>query len=48
MPYTLILMVFALVFFILAGLGIPSPTRFNFLGFGLACTTAAAIVSLVK
>ncbi len=40
---TMILMVFALVFFILAGLGIPSPPRFNLLAFGLACWVAAVL-----
>jgi hypothetical protein len=35
----LLLLVFALVFFIIAGLGIPNPPRFQFLGWGLACLT---------
>jgi hypothetical protein len=33
----IVLLVFALVFFVLAGLGIPSPPRFQMGWFGLAC-----------
>jgi hypothetical protein len=33
----LILLVFALVFFILAGLRVPSPPRGDFVAWGLAC-----------
>lgn len=40
---TLILLIFALVLFILSGLGIPSPSRFNLLAFGLACWVAAEL-----
>ncbi len=40
---TTILMVFALVLFILAGLGIPNPARVNFIGWGLACWVAAIL-----
>ncbi len=32
---------FALVLFVLAGLGVPSPPRFNLMAFGLALLTAA-------
>ena len=42
---TLILMVFALVFFVLAGLGLPSPPRLNFLGWGLAFWVLADILT---
>ena len=41
---TLVLMVFGFVFFVLAGLGIPSPPRFQFIGFGLAAWILAAIL----
>lgn len=41
---TLILLVFAFVFFVLAGLGIPQPARFNFVGWGLAFCTFAVIL----
>ncbi len=40
----LILMVFALVLFILAGLNVPNPPRGNFLGWGLACWVGAVIL----
>jgi hypothetical protein len=40
---TTILMVFALVLFILAGLGVPTPPRFNLIGWGLACWVAAIL-----
>jgi apolipoprotein N-acyltransferase len=33
---TLILLAFAFVFFVLAGLGVPNPPRINFLGWSLA------------
>ena len=42
--FNLILMVFAFVLFVLAGLGIPSPPRFNLLGWGLACWVFAEIL----
>ena len=42
---TLILLVFGFVLFCLAGLGIPSPSRFNLIGFGLACCALAEILS---
>jgi len=42
--FNLILMVFAFVLFVLAGLGIPSPPRFNLLGWGLACWVLAEIL----
>ena len=32
---------FALVFFVLAGVNLPSPPRFNLVAFGLACLTVA-------
>ena len=41
---TLILMVFGFVLFVLAGLGIPSPPRFNLMSFGLACWILAEIL----
>lgn len=41
---SLILLVFAFVFFVLAGLGIPSPPRFNLIGWGLACWVLAVIM----
>lgn len=37
---TLILVVFAFVLFVLAGLSVPSG-RYNLIGFGLACLVAA-------
>lgn len=40
---SMILMVFALVLFILAGLGVPNPSRFNLVAFGLACWVAAVL-----
>ena len=40
-----ILLVFALCLFILAGLGLPQPTRFNFIGWGLACMVLAELLS---
>ena len=42
---TLILVVFAFVLFVLAGLGLPQPARFNFIGWGLACCALAWILS---
>jgi len=41
----LFLMVLALVLFVLAGLGIPEPARFRFIGFGLAAYVLASMVS---
>ena len=41
---SLILMVFGFVLFVLAGLGIPSPSRFNLLAFGLACWILAELI----
>jgi len=38
-----IMMVFALVLFILATVGVPSPSRFNLLAAGLACWVAAVL-----
>jgi len=40
-----ILLVFGFVFFVLAGLGIPEPPRFNLIGFGLACCALVAILA---
>ena len=40
---SLFLRVLALVLFVLAGLGIPEPNRFKFLGWGLACLTASEV-----
>jgi hypothetical protein len=42
---TLILLVFGFVLFVLAGLGVPNPSRFNLIGFGLACCTLAEILA---
>jgi hypothetical protein len=41
---SLILLVFAFVLFVLAGLGLPQPTRFNFVGWGLACWILADLL----
>jgi hypothetical protein len=41
---SLILLVFAFVLFILAGLGLPQPTRFNFIGWGLAFLVLAELL----
>ena len=41
---TLILLVFAFVLFVLAGLGMPQPSRFNFIGWGLAFCALAVIL----
>jgi hypothetical protein len=42
----LILLVFAVVLFALAGLGIPgSPSRWNLIGLGLACWALADLVA---
>jgi hypothetical protein len=41
---TLILFVFAFVLFVLAGLGVPSSPRFNFIGWGLACVALAVLL----
>lgn len=40
----LILLLFAFVLFILAGLGLPQPSRFNFIGWGLACVVLAEVL----
>jgi len=40
-------MVFAFVLFVLSGLGIPSPPRFNLLGFGLAFWILAELIGQV-
>ena len=44
---TLLLLVFAFVFFVLAGLGVPSPPRLQFIGWGLACWIMAEIITHV-
>jgi hypothetical protein len=41
----LILLVFAFVLFVLAGLGVPNPPRINFLGWGLACWVLVEILT---
>lgn len=41
----LILVVFALVLFVLAAIGVPSPPRFNLVAGGLACATLAFLVT---
>lgn len=46
--FSLILMVFGFVLFVLAGLGIPGPnppSRFNLVSFGLACWVLAEILT---
>lgn len=40
----LFLLVLALVLFVLAGLGIPNPPKFQFIGFGLAAWLFAEIL----
>ena len=46
MPILLVLLlVFAFVFFVLAGLGIPSPARFQWIGWGLAFVVLAEILT---
>lgn len=39
----LVLLLFAFVLFVLAGLGLPQPQRFNFIGWGLACAVLAEV-----
>ena len=41
----LILLVVSLVLFILAGLGVPNPPRFQFIGWGLAFVVLAFLIS---
>ena len=43
----LFLLMFALVFFILAGVGVPEAPRFRWLGWGLAFVTAAEILARI-
>lgn len=43
----LILMVTALVLFILATVGVPSPARFNLMAGGLACMAGYFLVTLI-
>lgn len=40
-----ILLVFAFVFFVLAGLGVPSHPRINYLGWGLACWVLSILLT---
>lgn len=40
----LLLLLFAFVLFVLAGLGLPQPARLNFIGWGLACAVLAEII----
>ena len=40
----LLLLMLGFVLFVLAGLGIPSPSRFNFLSFGLAAWILVALI----
>lgn len=44
----LILWVFALVFFILATVAVPSPPRFNWMPAGLACIALAVLFGGAK
>jgi hypothetical protein len=47
---SIILLVFAFVLFVLAGLGVPwtpQPWRFNLIGWGLACWVLAEILKTV-
>lgn len=39
-----IFLIAALVLFVLAGMGVPSPTRFQFIGWGLAFWVASILV----
>lgn len=41
---TLILLVFAFVLFILAGVGVPTAPRWNLVALGLACVTLAELL----
>lgn len=41
---SLIFLVAAIVLFILAGVGLPSPPRFNLLAFGLACWAISVLI----
>ena len=41
---SLILMLFGFVLFVLAGLNIPQPPRWNFIGWGLACWVLAEVL----
>lgn len=40
-----ILMVFAFVLFVLAGLGVPTPPRFQLIGWGLACWVLSVLLA---
>ena len=40
-----ILMVFAFVLFVLAGLNVPAGPRFNLIGWGLACWVLAVLLA---
>jgi hypothetical protein len=40
-----ILMVFAFVLFVLAGLGVPTPPRFQLIGWGLACWVLSILLT---
>jgi hypothetical protein len=44
----LILLVVAIVLFVLAAVGVPSPPRWNFIAGGLACWVLTTILSNVK
>ena len=42
----LFLFVLALVFFLLAGLGLPEPSRVRFLGWGLFCWALSSAITI--
>lgn len=44
MMITTILMVFAFVLFVLAGLNVPAGPRFNLIGWGLACWVLSVLL----
>jgi hypothetical protein len=44
----LVLLLLALIFFVLAAVGVPSPPRWNFIAGGLACWVLTVILAVVK
>lgn len=44
---SLIFLIFALVLFVLAGVGVATPPYFNLLGWGLAFLTASMLVTSI-
>jgi hypothetical protein len=45
---SLVFLVAALVLFIVAALGVPTPPRFNLIAAGLACFIAAQLSGLIR